>query len=208
LILIMITISAASLPLFVPDELMKTRVLDEDNVLGRFATWIATIQLAWEAPILGVGLNDLQGLLARQNVRFGDFANFTTAHNSALSIFVELGALGFLAYSALILTIIRMGLNLYRRGVHLKDQWRGIVLVSIMLAYLTPSLFSNTICIPGLIHVYVYVFAGAIAGLYGSLRSASTQYAFSIVARRRAAYQLPYAMPTWNGRGVERQYER
>jgi O-antigen ligase len=208
LTLIMITITAPSVALFVPGELMETRVLDQDNVLGRFATWVATIQLAREAPILGVGLNDLHGLLAREKVSFGEFTNFTTPHNSLLSIFVELGAVGLLAYLALILTITRMGLNLYRRGAYLKDQWRGVALVSIMLAYLTPSLFSNTIYITGLIHVYVYVFAGAIAGLYGPLCSTSTQYAFSLVARRRAAYQLPNAVSIWNRRSVERQYER
>src|SRR5262249_31717279 len=157
----------------VPQELIAERITEQDNALGRFATWIATIQLALQAPIFGVGLHNLGGLLNSQVFSVGGFWNYSTPHNSLLSMFAELGVVGLVVYLAAITTIIKMGVRLYRTGAQPQDRWRGLALVAIMVAYLMPALFANTLYTPDLIHIYVYVFAGSIAGIYGSRRRRS-----------------------------------
>jgi O-antigen ligase len=176
-VLLSIPIIAVGLAVLVPGELVDERITNPDNVLGRFATWIATLQLLNTGPIFGVGLNNLHGLLARAVTKYGTFGSYSTPHNSLLSILVELGIVGFVAYSAIIVTIIKTGLRLCRRSDYSKkDKWRGIGLVGIMVAYFTPSMFANTMYVPGLIHFYVYLFAGAVAGLYSTGRASVAVY--------------------------------
>jgi len=186
--------AALSFSLLVPEEIIEERITEQDNAIGRFATWLATIEMASEAPLFGVGLNNLQGLLSRERVTIGGFANYSTPHNSLLSILVELGSIALIAYSAAVLTILRMGLRLYRTGVNKEDRWRGVALIAIMVAYLTPSLFANTIYITGLIHIYVYTLAGALAGVYsGQLRSTPSQSYYQTIRGDSIALQRPAA---------------
>jgi O-antigen ligase len=160
-----------------PEELMKSRVGDSANVYGRYATWTAALQGGTEHPIFGLGLNNLRTFLVQANIKVNKVGNYSTVHNSFLSIFVELGVVGMLAYLAIIASIMRMGLRLYQRGQHYYDRWRGATVIAIMLAYLTPAMFGNTLYIDTpLMHVYVYVVVGAIAGLYSQRQSIPALY--------------------------------
>jgi len=166
LILIIPLILGLSLANLIPENLLEERVMDGENILGRFATWIATLRIALTSPFFGVGLNNLYGLLSIDIVTYAGFENYSTPHNSLLSILAELGTVGVVVYVAALMAIVKMGVGLYRRGGRLQDRWRGVALVAIMVAYIMPSLFAQTMGIPGLIHIYVYVFAGAVAGRY------------------------------------------
>jgi O-antigen ligase len=168
----------------VPEDFVEGRVAKADNVLGRFATWNATVQLTLEAPFAGVGLNNLNGLLARMSTKFDGFGNYSTPHNSYLSIVAELGAIGLFAYIGIVISIIQRGLNLYRKRHSSHDLWRGITLLALMAAYQVPSLFANTFYISGLIHVYMYTFVGGIAGLCTLRHSASYVHSSATVAQK------------------------
>jgi O-antigen ligase len=165
--LLLIPIIALSLLLVVPEEFFDERVGDSVNIFGRFATWIVTLGIVAKAPIFGVGLNNLRGLLADEIVSFRGFWNYSTPHNSFLSMIAELGIVGLVAYLAVVVAIIKMGLRLYRTGPRPQDRWRGVALPAVMVAYLVPSMFAHTMAYTGLIHIYVYILAGALAGIYG-----------------------------------------
>jgi O-antigen ligase len=171
LVLLLLPILALILQVIVPPEIFTKRVGQVQNVEGRFATWKATIELGSRAPIWGVGLNNLDGLLSETQVQFGSMKNYTTPHNSFLSIFVELGVVGLITYMALVASMIRMGLHLCRTGASAQDAWRGLIMVALIVAYQVPALFTHLFSHTGLIHVYVYVFIGAITGLYSGVRS-------------------------------------
>jgi O-antigen ligase len=188
--LILVSMALVNLQLFVSEEFFQGRVSNPDNVLGRFATWQATLQLASGAPVFGVGLNNLNGLLANMQVNFGNFENYHTPHNSFLSIFAELGAIGLFGYLGIVVSIVQNGLRLYRKGRSVQEIWRGIAIVAIMIGYQVPSLFAATFYIGGLIHIYVYAFVGAIAGVYSRRQSSSTFYPFAVAANRRASNRL------------------
>jgi O-antigen ligase len=189
LLLIVVPVIALALIAVVPQEFFEERVADQHNVLGRFATWVATIQLASEGPVFGVGLNNLHGLLGRTQLTVGHMANYSTPHNSYLSILVELGAIGLLVYLGIVASIVKRAISLYK-SPNPQDVWRGITVIAVMVAYQVPSLFSNIFYTQGLIHVYVYVFAGAVAGLYSRHELRSRVYGFALAAAGRKSHQL------------------
>jgi O-Antigen ligase len=157
-------------PPFVPQELLEERVADVDNIQGRLATWIATLEVYTKAPVLGIGLNNLMGELSGTVASIGETSNYTTAHNSYLTLLSELGLTGVVLFVTIQVSIIQMGINLYRVGRRFDDRWRGATVVALMVSYIVPSLFEHLVVHATIVHVYVYVFIGAIAGLYRNRR--------------------------------------
>ena len=157
-----------------PEDIVESRIVRSRTVYGRLGAWQKMFEVGFESPIMGIGLNNLRNVLAENRTRFEGVTSENNPHNSVLSIFAELGVFGLLFYIAIILSIIQSGTNLYRRGSDLRERWRGITVIAIVLAYLVPSLFVNSLYIPGLCHVYVYAYIGAVAGLHNSRRLIST----------------------------------
>jgi O-antigen ligase len=160
------------LAIFTPVENINTEIGNTYTIYGRIVTWLIAIQTGAEHPLIGIGLNNLRYVLYETRTLFNGARNFTSAHNSFLAIFAEQGIVGLLVYLALLASIIRKGLNLYRAGTHFQDQWRGITLVAVVTSYHIPALFASVLHDHIILtHFYVYVFAGAIAGLYTQRRS-------------------------------------
>jgi hypothetical protein len=149
-------------------DFTEGRVGNVANLYGRFATWQATIDEAAKNPVFGIGLNNLYSELRTEKTEYGGFSGYTTPHNAFLAIFAELGLAGLLLYLAITTAIFQMGLRLYRRGACFKDRWRGLAVIGIMVAYHVPALFEHLIYHASVAHVYVYAFAGSVAGLYNS----------------------------------------
>ena len=114
-----------------------------------------------------MGIHNLRYLLAETNFSPWGGHIVATAHNSFLAITAELGITGLLIYFMVILSLLRTGLYQYRRGMNTQAKWRGVAVVSILIAYLTPAMFANTVYLDvPLHHVYAYAYIGAIAGIY------------------------------------------
>jgi O-antigen ligase len=172
--LILIFLAVATLGLQTPalQTIAEQRVTQRvGTVYSRFGAWILVIQEISKAPLFGIGLNDLRFVLGTTHVAFMSGQSETSAHNSYLSLFAELGIVGLLTYLAIVITMIQMGLKLYRHGSAARDRWRGVTIVGIMMAYLVPALFGNTFYLKNVSHLYVYAYLGAIAGLYNPLDS-------------------------------------
>jgi O-antigen ligase len=180
----------------VPAEFFEGRIGDTDNWVGRLATWKAILVHIQQAPFLGLGLNNLQAILGQQNTLYSGIRNYSTTHNSYLALLGELGLVGLFAYLAVISSIIKSALKLYRQGICLQDRWRGITLLAIIIAYQIPSLFGNTLYIPEPSHAYVYVLAGAIASLNSKVlpfpsRRLALEGSQRISIRDGVGYQYP-----------------
>ena len=78
----------------------------------------------------------------------------------------ELGAIGLLGYLAIVASILGTGVRVFRMGKDPQDCWRGIGVIAIMVAYSIPALFDTSLYKPWLPPVYVFVYCGAVAGVY------------------------------------------
>jgi O-antigen ligase len=190
-----------AVPILIPEELVERRIGNVPHIYGRFVTWSAVLQQGIADPIFGIGLNNLRNVLAETNLRVGDFQSYSTVHNSFLAIFSELGAIGLLTYLAISISIVQSALNMYRTGTDVQDRWRGVALVAGTAAYLAPAMFANTLySLVPLHHLYVYVFAGAVAGIDSRRRSVPSAQ----VSLEKPAWMSKGVMPRW---GVRRHEE-
>ena len=142
-------------------DAIEARVTNEGSVTWRLERWMIALREAVKYPIVGIGMNNTREL-------FGETTGtYFSSHNSFVTFLTELGAIGFLAYLVVVGSIVRLGLRLYRQGAHPQDQWRGIVVVAVMVAYQMCALFATLLHQGDLGALYVFVFCGGIAGLYG-----------------------------------------
>lgn len=178
LVLLLAPLFILSLQVFTPQAFVEQRAANFDTVSWRFLAWQEALEKSDMHLLLGIGLNNLRDILGG------------TPHNTVLSFFIELGTVGLLTYLALVTSIIRMGLRIYRTSVDSRDRWLGIAVVVVMADYLVPALFFETLYQTELSHVFVYVFVGGIAGLSSQHRLGSSFY-MSRASSRRIHPDLP-----------------
>lgn len=110
-------------------------------------------------------------VLGTRFLTYEGIRSYVSVHNSYLTLFAELGIVGLSFYLAMIASIIRMGVRLYRKGLRPQDRWRGVAVIAIMVAYLIPALFASKLHSPKPWNtILIYSFVGGIAGLYGRYR--------------------------------------
>jgi O-antigen ligase len=146
----------------------------------RLATYARVIEAGGENPIFGIGLNNLRNYLYESYLRRQTLG---TPHNSYLSIFAELGAVALLAYVAIMWSIYKTGLKIFREERNLRDRWRGVALVAMLAAYLVPGMFTHLAYHSALLHIYLFVCAGAVAGRYGLPRLRARNLPVSVTMR-------------------------
>jgi O-antigen ligase len=160
---------------FTPQEIIEGRIVRASSVYSRVGAWQNMIAEISTSRFFGIGLNNLRDVLQQKKSYVEGVKSETHPHNSPLSILVELGFVGFLIFAGILKSIIGTGLNLYRRGPNIRDRWRGTAIISIVVAYIVSSLFTNLLYLTSVSHVYVYVFLGGIAGIYGRGRSVAAR---------------------------------
>jgi O-antigen ligase len=185
LMLILGMILGTSTLVFLPQEILTGRVANENTANWRLQRWLVAIQTAVEHPIVGIGLNNMRDALGKSKL------GYSAVHQAFLSIFAEHGAVGLLIYIAIIKSILGMGLALYRRGERLQDRWRGITIIAVLVGYQIPGLFTHTFYYFHLGAVYIFVFAGGIAGLYSRPIAISNPYKFSTDRQCTSATPFP-----------------
>jgi O-antigen ligase len=146
-------------------DMVGQRVANTNTVEWRLARWQLTLEASNKQPLFGIGFNNLRDVFGATH------GGYTTAHNSFLSLFAELGIVGLLAYLAIIFSMIWIGLRIYRTGAQTLDRWRGITVVSAIIAYQVAAATITILYTVELSQVYVYVFVGAVAGLYSRRHS-------------------------------------
>ncbi|MBI5913072.1 O-antigen ligase family protein [Candidatus Azambacteria bacterium] len=85
----------------------------ETSNQGRIYIWKETIRSIRAHPLLGVGIGNFPVVLALNPSAIKAGAS---AHNLYLNFFAELGALGFIATTLLIIVILKKGWDLFMRG--------------------------------------------------------------------------------------------
>ena len=171
LMLILLPMLVVSIQVFTPQEVVDRRAGDSKTIYGRLLTWQITIEEGLQNPVFGVGFDNMRYILGTRTLTYENVRSYVSVHNSYLALFAELGLVGLVTYLAILVSIIRMGWQLYRQGLRPQDQWRGVAVIALMLAYLIPSLFASKLHMAKPLNtVLIYSFLGGIAGLYGRFR--------------------------------------
>jgi hypothetical protein len=147
-------------------DTLEERLLYSRTGYARLAAWQIATEVGMTNPLFGIGLHNLRDVLTASQVTMEGVRSLTVHHNCFLGFLVELGAVGLLLYLLIVSCIIHTGLTILRSGPGYRDRWRGIAVVAILAAYLIPSFFSTILYYPAVSHIYVFAYAGAIAGLY------------------------------------------
>jgi O-antigen ligase len=173
-------------------EAVGERINAMNTIIARLNTYTIVINAGRENPIFGIGLNNLRDVL-RYESHFVEGRTLGTAHSSYLAIFSELGMTGLISYLAIMWSIYRTGLRIFRKGKSPKDRWWGAAIVAMLTAYLVPQLFSHMAYSPLLIHVYLFASLGAIAGRYERHRSSAVSVAVATNRRETRRRELASA---------------
>jgi O-antigen ligase len=171
LVFVLVPTLALGLYEITPEEVFKERISRPSTVYARLGAWQIIAEQISKSPVTGIGINNLRDILDERRILFEGVKSETHAHNSFISILAELGVIGLLAYLAIGGSIIRTGLLLYRRGHELHLRWRGVALIAIITAYWVAAMFATSLHVTTVSHVYLYLTAGAIAGLHVRRRS-------------------------------------
>jgi O-antigen ligase len=163
-LLILVPVLILSTYSLIPKEFVEEHITQMDTVEWRFKRWNVAFQKARETYILGIGFNNLRDILEEN---LGSDAH---VHNSFLTFFVELGGVGLAMFFAIIASLTRLGLRLYRLGRHPRDRLRGAAVLAMLAAYLIPGFFANTILTADFSILYMFVFIGGLAGFYNQSR--------------------------------------
>jgi hypothetical protein len=153
-------------------DTLEERLLYTRTGYARLAAWQIATEVGMTSPLFGIGLHNLRDVLTafQITVEGVEVRSLTVHHNCFLGFLVELGAVGLLLYLLIVSCIIHTGVTIFRSGPGYRDRWRGIAVVAILTAYLIPSFFSTILYYPAVSHIYVFAYAGAIAGLYRTRR--------------------------------------
>jgi O-antigen ligase len=171
LVLTLLPILATGIQALIPEDVVEERAGNAETIYGRLATWQVTIEEGLLHPVFGIGFDNMRYILGTRILIYENVRSYISVHNSYLALFAELGVVGLSIYLAMIASIIRMGGRLYRKGPRPQDRWRGVAVIAIMVAHLTPALFASKLHLPQPWNtILIYSFMGSIAGLYSRYR--------------------------------------
>lgn len=122
----------AAMAIFAISAFSMTTIAQSSNTNRLRLTAIAFAQFR-EHPIIGAGVGTFQDAVLRDRWYIADFGQPQEAHGLVQKLLAETGILGFLAFSALLASIVRYVLRVYQRTAA-APQWRLILLALLLSA--------------------------------------------------------------------------
>jgi O-antigen ligase len=170
-------------------EFGQTRVFNVETMLSRFVVERATIALAMESPIVGIGLNNLRNEIYRITSLERGWLGLRLSHNSTLSIWAELGIVGILLLAGVYLSLLKRFRRMKREADSPGQAWNGIAWISILGGYILSSMFANTLYLGMLAPILFFMYARVLRGVYRPA-PAGAYAAYPAVAGPRPAARL------------------
>ena len=157
-----------------PDaSLVQSRLVAEDSVQQRLVSYKLALLMILAKPVLGYGSGDEPFIIGRTKFLARIESNWLELgagigppHNQYLYTLVQYGLIGFIAFGAIFLAIVRSGITLMRMVPdHDSAQRQFVVLFWGMLAaYLVQALFADVVAFPFL-SCLLFLFAGVLESL-------------------------------------------
>jgi putative inorganic carbon (hco3(-)) transporter len=141
----------------------SVRAIDSRNSLEwRFEQWADVLNLARSNPITGIGLATAQRVTDTQR----------QPHNDFVRTYVETGIIGFLAYLAVLVTLIRLGWAAAKRApARSLDRSVGIGFLGCAVAFIAVSFVANAISNVVTLWYFLAFAAAASAVVFRTVRS-------------------------------------
>jgi len=167
LICVLIPVMIIGIQMFTPEAVIEGRIGQSKSILGRFLTWQVAIQDGLKQPIIGIGFNNVRYVLVENIIESNGIRSYVSVHNSYIALFVEQGIVGLSLFLAMIISILQMGIQLYRRGRQPQERWRGALVIALIAAYTMPALFASKLHLPDPWNtILIYSVFGGLSGLY------------------------------------------
>ena len=166
-VIITCTVGLATFEIAKNATLIQGRLLDSNTILARQRTEIEVLMLGLESPVLGIGLNNLRIVLPGRKSRIGGYA-MDTSHNSFLSLWAETGMLGFALLMGVYVSLLLSTSRIRRFSLTTGAKWASIGSVSLIVAYIAPCMFANTLYLGDLAPILLFLYAGSVAGAYAT----------------------------------------
>jgi O-antigen ligase len=157
-----------------PDtSLAHTRLVAEDSVQQRLVSYKLALLMILARPVFGYGSGDDPFFTGRTEFlpqiqsKWLELGNdIGPPHNEYLYMLVQYGLIGFIAFGAIFIAIVRSGLQLMRL---LPDQGSAeyqfvILFWGMLTAYLVQGLFADVVSFP-LVGSLLFLFAGIVESL-------------------------------------------
>lgn len=109
----------------------SSKEISSGTLNGRTVIWNASFEQWEKAPIVGTGIGSIQEVLS------GSHVEFNSAHNAYIQVLLELGVIGLLLYSLLLLSIAY-----YLQKTPANDK---VFLISLLLLALVSQITMNTL---------------------------------------------------------------
>ena len=126
-------------------RLVTDRISNQGTINDRIVVTYAMIQMIQERPVFGWGYDTLNNHIENYYRQVGAAAGnirFTTSHNTYLTIFTELGLVGFLLYMLPMLWLLVSSFRVWR-GLNKIEPARRLMLATLWLAALNIFVISN-----------------------------------------------------------------
>lgn len=107
----------------------------------RIYIWKSSIRIFFDHPITGIGIGTFPLVYPNYKLPEAHEVIVSFTHNLPLNLLVETGILGFLSFSAFVISLYQKGLRLYKRT---QDDFI-LILLSSLTTYLGHQLFDGTI---------------------------------------------------------------
>lgn len=91
----------------IPESVLKDGILREASIIHRFEVWNHAAEQAMKSPVYGQGIEALRFLKSEKFMENQKSDDVLHAHNAALQIWVEFGAIGILLVSFYLLYVFR-----------------------------------------------------------------------------------------------------
>lgn len=189
LVSLLVVILAALVGWIAPNaaSIVGSRLTDPRSAYGRFATWQAAAEIAFENPVLGVGLTNYADYFDATHyysdeppeevleTRAAD-----SPHSNLLWISSELGLAGLALYVAANIYLFLMGWRSFKRATNKRQQTAAACFVAVVIAYWIPGLTLASGYYSDL-NLYFLFLLGAISRFSGSqdLLAVSTESQFA-----------------------------
>jgi O-antigen ligase len=154
-------------------SLVHARLVSEDTIQQRVVSYKLALLMILAKPVFGYGSGDTPfaigraAFLARIQSDWLELgAEIGPPHNQYLYTLVQYGLIGFIAFGAIFLAIVRSGVALMRTVSNHDSAQRQFVILfwGMLTAYLVQGLFADVVSFP-LVNSLLFLFAGILESL-------------------------------------------